>query len=360
MSRLRAVEHGRRRAGGRDQRDQRGRPRRTARSSSRHRSSSPATSGGRGAAARPADAGRPGSASGRSGCWPLRGLAAAAVSSLRGPAAPGERSVTARCRRPTRRPAGQVVLGEGAGDRPDLQRAGQRRGHRRPGARGRARGATSSSSTTNSPDGTGELADELAAADAAGARAAPDRARRASARRTSPASAGGSSAATTSWSRWTPTARTSPSSCRGCWRRCDDADLVLGSRWVPGGRWSNWPARRRLLSRGGNTYVRLALGLAAARRHRRVPRVPARARWRASTSTSVASRATASRSTWPGGPCSRATGWSRCRSSSSSGSAASKMSGAIVREALWRVTRCGRRAAASGAAAGRVAGRRRS
>ncbi len=38
------------------------------------------------------------------------------------------------------------------------------------------------------------------------------------------------------------------------------ADLVLGSRWVPGGRVINWPLSRQLLSRGGNTYVRLVLG----------------------------------------------------------------------------------------------------
>ncbi len=39
------------------------------------------------------------------------------------------------------------------------------------------------------------------------------------------------------------------------------ADLVLGSRWVPGGEVRNWPWTRRLLSRGGNRYTRLALGL---------------------------------------------------------------------------------------------------
>ncbi len=39
------------------------------------------------------------------------------------------------------------------------------------------------------------------------------------------------------------------------------ADLVLGARWVPGGRVVNWPRRREWLSRGGNAYVRLALGL---------------------------------------------------------------------------------------------------
>lgn len=38
-------------------------------------------------------------------------------------------------------------------------------------------------------------------------------------------------------------------------------DLVLGSRWVPGGDVLNWPAHREWLSRGGNTYVRWALGL---------------------------------------------------------------------------------------------------
>lgn len=39
------------------------------------------------------------------------------------------------------------------------------------------------------------------------------------------------------------------------------ADLVIGSRWVPGGSVVNWPMSRRLLSRGGNLYVRLLLGI---------------------------------------------------------------------------------------------------
>ncbi|MFY0409497.1 polyprenol monophosphomannose synthase [Solicola sp. PLA-1-18] len=39
------------------------------------------------------------------------------------------------------------------------------------------------------------------------------------------------------------------------------ADLVLGSRWVPGGSVENWPRRREVLSRGGNVYTRLALGI---------------------------------------------------------------------------------------------------
>ncbi|MBW9206911.1 polyprenol monophosphomannose synthase [Mumia sp. zg.B17] len=39
------------------------------------------------------------------------------------------------------------------------------------------------------------------------------------------------------------------------------ADVALGSRWVPGGGVVNWPWHRRLLSRGGSLYARLALGL---------------------------------------------------------------------------------------------------
>lgn len=40
-----------------------------------------------------------------------------------------------------------------------------------------------------------------------------------------------------------------------------DADLVIGSRYVPGGSVVNWPFQRLLLSRGGNLYVRLLLGI---------------------------------------------------------------------------------------------------
>ena len=40
-----------------------------------------------------------------------------------------------------------------------------------------------------------------------------------------------------------------------------DADLVLGSRWVKGGRVVNWPMSRKLLSRGGNLWTRIALGI---------------------------------------------------------------------------------------------------
>jgi len=43
-----------------------------------------------------------------------------------------------------------------------------------------------------------------------------------------------------------------------------DDDLVLGSRWVPGGEVENWPLRRELLSRGGSWYTRGALGIRVA------------------------------------------------------------------------------------------------
>ncbi|MEU6808869.1 polyprenol monophosphomannose synthase [Streptomyces sp. NPDC046831] len=39
------------------------------------------------------------------------------------------------------------------------------------------------------------------------------------------------------------------------------ADLVLGSRWVPGGRVVNWPKSREFISRGGSLYSRMALDL---------------------------------------------------------------------------------------------------
>ena len=40
----------------------------------------------------------------------------------------------------------------------------------------------------------------------------------------------------------------------------DGADLAIGSRYVPGGGVENWPWHRRWLSQGGNLYARLMLG----------------------------------------------------------------------------------------------------
>ncbi len=39
------------------------------------------------------------------------------------------------------------------------------------------------------------------------------------------------------------------------------ADLVLGSRYVPGGGVTNWGLLRRLVSRGGSAYARILLGV---------------------------------------------------------------------------------------------------
>ena len=41
----------------------------------------------------------------------------------------------------------------------------------------------------------------------------------------------------------------------------EHSDLVLGSRYVPGGRISDWPPLRRVLSRAGSLYARLLLGV---------------------------------------------------------------------------------------------------
>jgi dolichol-phosphate mannosyltransferase len=44
-------------------------------------------------------------------------------------------------------------------------------------------------------------------------------------------------------------------------RAAADADLVLGSRYVPGGGVTNWGLFRRALSRGGSLYARVILGV---------------------------------------------------------------------------------------------------
>jgi len=41
----------------------------------------------------------------------------------------------------------------------------------------------------------------------------------------------------------------------------DAADLVLGSRYMPGGGIANWGIVRRVLSRGGSAYARIVLGV---------------------------------------------------------------------------------------------------
>ncbi len=41
----------------------------------------------------------------------------------------------------------------------------------------------------------------------------------------------------------------------------ESADVVMGSRWVPGGHIVNWPWHRRMLSQGGSRYSRFLLRL---------------------------------------------------------------------------------------------------
>ncbi|MBP2368292.1 polyprenol monophosphomannose synthase [Pseudonocardia parietis] len=111
-----------------------------------------------------------------------------------------------------------------------------------------------------SPDGTGELADELAAAD--------DRVR--VLHRVGKAGLG---AAYLDGFRHALTGEHqvvvemdadgshAPEDLPALLTALEDADVVLGSRYVPGGRVVDWPWHREMLSRGGNLYSRLALGV---------------------------------------------------------------------------------------------------
>ena len=116
------------------------------------------------------------------------------------------------------------------------------------------------------------------------------------------------------------------------------ADLVLGSRWVPGGHVVNWPLSRQLLSRGGNTYVRMMLGF-GVRDATGGFRAFRRATLEALTLEDVNSA----------GYCFQVDlAWRAVRRGFTVTEVpigfverelgTSKMSGAIVREALWRVT----------------------
>jgi dolichol-phosphate mannosyltransferase len=112
----------------------------------------------------------------------------------------------------------------------------------------------------NSPDGTGALADELAAVD-------PQvhvihRARKA-----------GLGAAYLHGFRWAldhgydavvemdADGSHQPEHLVDLLTAAKDADLVIGSRWVPGGAVVNWPVHRKALSVGANVYTRVLLGM---------------------------------------------------------------------------------------------------
>ena len=52
-----------------------------------------------------------------------------------------------------------------------------------------------------------------------------------------------------------------PAELPGLLAAVENADLVIGSRWVRGGVVRNWPRSRAILSRGGNAYARIMLSL---------------------------------------------------------------------------------------------------
>jgi dolichol-phosphate mannosyltransferase len=111
-----------------------------------------------------------------------------------------------------------------------------------------------------SPDGTGKIADEIAGADA----------RVHVLHRTEKNGLGAAYIAGFDWGRergydvlveMDADGSHAPEQLPRLLAALDGADLVLGSRYVPGGAVVNWPRRREILSRGGNLYVRVALGL---------------------------------------------------------------------------------------------------
>ena len=82
---------------------------------------------------------------------------------------------------------------------------------------------------------------------------------------TSPASASPSTAEPNGSSRWTPTGPTIPKPRGPSWHPsiAGTADLVIGSRYTPGGQVVDWGIFRRVVSRGGSLFARVVLGLPA-------------------------------------------------------------------------------------------------
>ncbi|MDT7744990.1 MAG: dolichol-phosphate mannosyltransferase [Actinomycetota bacterium] len=120
--------------------------------------------------------------------------------------------------------------------------------------------------------------------------------------------------------------------------RSEDADLVLGSRYVRGGRVVDWPWYRNALSRSANTYSRLALRLPVRdvtggfRLYRRrvleeVTRAPV-------SSQGYCFQVDLTFRVHRGGFTVREVPITFTERTAG----ASKMSGAVVREALWRIT----------------------
>jgi dolichol-phosphate mannosyltransferase len=189
----------------------------------------------------------------------------------------------------------------------------------------------------NSPDGTGAIADDLAAADAAVHVL----------HRPGKQGLGAAYVAGFGWARergydavveMDADGSHAPEELPRLLDALGEADVVLGSRWVRGGKVVNWPMHRLLLSRGGNYYTRLALGMPVkdATGGYRAYRMPVLDKIEID---SVASQ----------GYCFQVDlAWRAYRSGcrvaevpitfAERERGASKMSSSIVREALWRVT----------------------
>lgn len=112
----------------------------------------------------------------------------------------------------------------------------------------------------DSPDGTGNLADELAADDT----------RIHVLHRTSKEGLGAAYRAGFAWALERGYDRVvemdadgshHPEQLPSLLAVLDGADVAVGSRWVRDGRTEGWPLRRQLLSRGGSLYARILLGI---------------------------------------------------------------------------------------------------
>ena len=112
----------------------------------------------------------------------------------------------------------------------------------------------------NSPDGTGQLADELAAKDS----------QIQVLHRIGKNGLGAAYLAGFDWAKSNGFDVVVEMDADGSHRAVDlpilltalvDSDAVLGSRWVKGGEVVNWPLRRKVLSQGGNFYTRLMLSI---------------------------------------------------------------------------------------------------
>jgi dolichol-phosphate mannosyltransferase len=113
-----------------------------------------------------------------------------------------------------------------------------------------------------SPDGTGRIADGLAASDGrvrVRHRAAKQGLGRAYLDGFEIAIAGGASVVVQMDADWSHDPGALPDLIAPV--TDDEADLVIGSRYAPGGRVVDWGLGRRLISRGGSTFARIVLGL---------------------------------------------------------------------------------------------------